>query len=81
MLASGFHHLQLHNPGGMTGLWGDALAALAPFQATLPTPWGTVALAGATGPAAERLAWLDPHHGSPVLDPLWAMPRPVLELT
>lgn len=81
MLAGGFHHLQLHNPGGMTGLWGDALAALAPFRDSLATPWGTVALAGATGPTAERLAWLDPQHGNPVLDPLWAMARPVLELT
>ena len=47
LLAGGFHHMQLHNPGGMIGLWEDAAAALAPFAGSLATPWGTVALAGA----------------------------------
>jgi len=28
LLAGGFHHLQLHNAGGMISLWGDALEAL-----------------------------------------------------
>jgi hypothetical protein len=81
LLAGGFHHLQLHNPGGMIGLWGDALAALEPFAGELPTPWGAVAFAPALAAAAERLAWLDHFDGDMELDPLWAMPRPVLELT
>ena len=81
LLAGGFHHMQLHNPGGMIGLWEDAAAALAPFGGRLATPWGTVALAGAQAPAAWGLEWLEDFDGDKALDPLWEMPRPVLELT
>ena len=81
LLAGGFHHMQLHNPGGMIGLWEDAAAALAPFDGSLATPWGTVALEGAQAPAAWGLKWLEDFDGDRALDPLWAMPRPVLELT
>jgi hypothetical protein len=81
MLAGGFHHLQLHNAGGMIGLWGDALPVLERSGGVLATPWGTVAATGAMAAAAERLAWLEYFDGDMELDPLWAMPRPVLELT
>jgi len=81
MLAGGFHHLQVHNPGGMITLWGDALAALEPFEGSLPTPRGSMGFAAAAAAAGERLAWLEHFDGDMALDPLWAMPRPVLELT
>jgi len=81
MLAGGFHHMQLHNPGGMMGLWEDGLAALEPFPERLPTPWGTVALAGARASATRGLAWFEDFDGDRALDPLWELPRPVLELT
>jgi hypothetical protein len=81
LLAGGFHHLQLHNAGGMISLWGDALAALDPAGGALATPWGSVDFQGGRAAAAERMAWLDHYDGDMALDPLWAMSRPVLELT
>jgi hypothetical protein len=81
LLAGGYHHLQLHNPGGMISLWRDALPALERFGGALRTPWGTVGFQGGAAPAAARLAWLDHFDGDMALDPLWAMPRPLLELS
>jgi hypothetical protein len=81
LLAGGFHHLQLHNAGGMISLWGDALPALDRRGGALATPWGSVAFQAATAAAAERMAWLDRYDGDMALDPLWAMARPALELT
>jgi hypothetical protein len=81
LLAGGFHHLQLDNPGGMISLWRDALPALERFPGILATPWGAVGFSGAAAAAAERLRWLDGFDGDMALDPLWAMSRPVLELT
>jgi len=80
LLAGGFHHLQLDNPGGMIGLWGDALEALEPAGGILRTPWGGVDFEAAAAAAAQRLAWLEHFDGDMELGPLWAMPRPVLEL-
>jgi hypothetical protein len=81
LLAGGFHHLQLHNAGGMISLWGDALAALEPSRGALATPWGAVGFEAAATAAAERMAWLDRYDGDMALDPLWSMSRPALELT
>ena len=81
LLAGGFHHLQLHNAGGMISLWEDALPVLERFDGRVPTPWGTVRCAKAAAAAAQRLAWLESYDGDMELDPLWAMPRPSLELT
>ena len=81
LLAGGFHHLQLHNAGGMISLWEDALPALAQFDGALATPWGGVGFGAGAAAAAERLAWLERYDGDMALDPLWAMSRPTLELT
>jgi hypothetical protein len=81
LLAGGYHHLQLDNPGGMISLWQDALPPLQHLDGTLRTPWGRVGFRAAAGPAAERLAWLDNYDGDMALAPLWDMPRPSLELT
>ena len=81
MLAGGYHHLQLGSPGGMIGLWQEALPVLERFDGALETPWGTVAFAPGAESAAQRLDWLDRFDGDMALDPLWAMPRPTWELT
>jgi hypothetical protein len=82
MLAAGFHHLQVENPGGMLGLWRDALPPLELLGGALRTPWGVVEYQAALESAAERLAWLNAtYDGDLPLSPLWAMSRPVMELT
>lgn len=82
LLAGGFHHLQLENPGGMLGLWRDALPVLELLGGTLRTPWGTVEYQAALESSAQRLAWLNStFDGDLPLSPLWAMSRPVMELT
>jgi hypothetical protein len=81
LLAGGFHHMQLHNPGGMMGLWEDALAALEPFAGRVATPWGAVLTADAEASAARGLEWMESYDGDRELDPIWELPRPVLELT
>ena len=81
LLAGGFHHLQLHNAGGMISLWEDALAMLGRCAGQVATPWGSVAFPAAAAAAEERLAWLERYDGDMELDPLWALSRPTLELT
>lgn len=82
LLAGGFHHLQVENPGGMLGLWRDALPTLELLGGALRTPWGVVEYQDALEAAAERLAWLNgTYDGDLPMTPLWAMPRPTLELT
>jgi hypothetical protein len=81
LLAGGFHHMQLQNPGGMHGLWEDALAALEPFAGKVPTPWGLVRTAEAEAAAAKGLEWMEGYDGDRPLDLVWELPRPVLELT
>jgi hypothetical protein len=81
LLAGGYHHQQLHNPGGMMGLWEDALAALEPLNGQVATPWGTVRTGAAEAAAARALEWMESFDGDKPLDPLWELPRPVLELT
>jgi hypothetical protein len=81
LLAGGFHHLQLHNAGGMISLWADALPALDRCGGVLATPWGRVDCRAGAAAAAERMAWLDHYDGDMELDPLWAMARPTLEFT
>ena len=81
MLAGGFHHMQLHSPGGMIGLWQEALPVLERFEGALDTPWGAVGFAAGTESAAQCLSWLDRYDGDMDLEPLWAMPRPTWELT
>jgi len=81
MLAGGFHHMQLHSPAGMIGLWQEALPVLERFDDALDTPWGTVAFAPGVRTAAQCLSWLERYDGDMALDPLWAMPRPTWELT
>jgi hypothetical protein len=82
LLAGGFHHLQLENAGGMISLWRDALAILELLGGALRTPWGLVECQDALESAAQRLAWLNAtYDGDMPLSPLWAMSRPVMELT
>ena len=80
LLAGGFHHQQLHNARGMISLWQDALQALDGSDGFRPTPWGTVGFNAALASVTERLAWLEEYDGDKDLSPLWAMPRPTLEL-
>lgn len=81
LLAGGFHHMQVHNAGGMISLWEDALPGFERLGGRVATPWGTVRCAGAAAAAAERMAWLERYDGAMELDPLWALARPTWELT
>jgi len=81
MLAGGFHHQQMHNARGMMNLLEDARRLLPPDGGVLRTPWGDVDPSVGSAAAAERLAWLADYDGEMDLAPLWAMPRPTLELT
>ena len=79
-LAGGYHHQQLHNARGMISLWQDGLEALAGAHGLLETPWGAVKFGNALATVAERLEWLADYDGDKDLAPLWALPRPTLEL-
>jgi hypothetical protein len=81
LLAGGFHHHQLHNARGMISLWQDALEALSGLDGLLRTPWGAVGFEPGLASAAMRLEWLADYDGVRELAPLWAFPRPTLELT
>lgn len=79
LLAAGYHHQQLHNPGGAAAVWEDALERLEAFEGILETPWGRVDHREALQFTEERLAYLQ---ADPEADPeaLWAMPVPRWEI-
>jgi len=80
LLAGGFHHMQVHNAGGMISLWRDALEALEPFGGRLDTHWGSVDFRAGAEAAEERLDWLSDYDGERDLAPLWSLSRPSWEL-
>nr|WP_320131915.1 DUF309 domain-containing protein [uncultured Holophaga sp.] len=80
LLAAGFHHQQLHNLDGMSGLWEDACSLLVPRAGELTTPWGVLDYSAALEAATARLEWLAGKDRDSNLAPLWEMPRPTWEL-
>jgi hypothetical protein len=80
LLASGFHHQQMHHGPGMLSLWEDALKLLSDLDGTLETPWGTVDFSRALEAAAERMIWLEDKDDTADLSPLWNLRLPALEL-
>lgn len=75
-IAAGFHHQQHHDALGMISLWRDALAALAPFEGRLATPWGAVDFEESLDSVRKRIAWIRELDTEADLDGLWNMPRP-----
>jgi hypothetical protein len=84
LLAGGYHHLQLHNRGGLMALWEEAVLRLEPSGGRVPTPWGEVHAETALDLTARRLdhgrRWTDDADDDAVFGPLWALDRPTWEL-
>jgi len=59
LLTAGFHHQQIHNMAGMTGLWEDGVSMLAARSGELDSPWGILNYSAAVEAASVRLAWLE----------------------
>jgi hypothetical protein len=76
LIAAGFYHQQHHDAIGMISLWQDALAALAPLEGELTTPWGTLDCAESLDAVEQRISWLRTLDAEAALDGLWEMPRP-----
>ncbi len=76
LITAGFYRQQHHDALGMTSLWQDGLAALAPFQGELSTPWGRVDFAASIASVEQRISWLRALDGEAELDGLWDLPRP-----
>ena len=84
LLAGGYHHLQLHNLGGLVALWEESLGRLELCGGRVGTPWGEVRAEASLDLTALRLD----HgkrmtHGADddvIFGPLWALGRPTWEL-
>jgi hypothetical protein len=83
LMAGGYHHLQLHNLGGLRSLWEEAVERLEPCRGRVPTPWGEVRAEVALDLTIQRL-----DHGRPLPDGaddaavfglLWSLDRPTWE--
>ncbi|MBL0313181.1 MAG: DUF309 domain-containing protein [Holophagaceae bacterium] len=79
LMTAGYHHLQLHNLGGMQAVWQESLHRLGALDSLLDTPWGKVDHRGAVACTQERMANIS--SGAVAFERLWAMPVPRWEIS
>lgn len=79
LMTAGYHHLQLHNLGGMKAVWRESIQRLAGTGGLLDTPWGRVDHRDAIRHTRDRMACID--SGTEDFALLWAMPVPRWEFS